>query len=97
MSIIVTVKFLANVEIFMKKREMKVTLDGSKRQTVGDVIVEITKLEGKDLKNKVMDEQGKSRATVRVVLNDKLLFQDPFEATVKNGDTILIFPLLAGG
>jgi len=31
-------------------------------------------MEGKDLKNKVMDEQGKSRATVRVVLNDKLLF-----------------------
>jgi molybdopterin converting factor small subunit len=97
MSIVVSVKFLANVEIFMGKREMTVTFDGSKRQTVGDVIVEITKLEGKDLKNKVMDEQGKSRATVRVVLNDKLLFQDPFEASVKNGDTILIFPLLAGG
>ncbi len=97
MSISVTVKFLANVEIFMGKREMKVTFDNSKRQTVGDVVAEITKLEGKDLKRKVMDEQGKSRATVRIVLNDKLLFRDPFEAVVKNGDTILIFPLLAGG
>lgn len=97
MSIVVTVKFLANVEIFMGKREMTVTLGDSRPQTVGDVIAEITKLEGKDLKNKVMDEQGKSRATVRVVLNEKLLFQDPFETSVKNGDTISIFPLLAGG
>jgi len=97
MAIVVTVKFLANVEIFMGKREMKVTLDNSKQQTVGDVVAEVTKLEGRDLKGKVMDEQGKSRATVRIVLNDKLLFQDPFEAGVKNGDAILIFPLLAGG
>jgi molybdopterin converting factor small subunit len=97
MPIVVTVKFLANVEIFMGKREMSVTLDDSKPRSVGDVIAEISRLEGKDLKGKVMDEHGKSRATVRIVLNDKLLFQDPFEAAVKEGDTILIFPLLAGG
>jgi MoaD family protein len=97
MSIIVTVKFFANVEIFMGKREITVALDDSKPQTVRDIIAEITRLEGKDLKSRVMDEQGKSRATVRIVLNDKVLFQDPFETSVKNGDTILIFPLVAGG
>lgn len=97
MPIIVTVKFLANVEIFMGKREAVVTLDDSKPHTVGEVITEVTRLEGKDLKGKVMDEHGKSRAIVRIVLNDKLLLQDPFEIGVKNGDTLLIFPLLAGG
>jgi MoaD family protein len=97
MSVVVTVKFLANVEIFMGKREMTVTLNDSNQQTVGDVITEISRLERKDLRNKVMDEEGKSRATVRIVLNDKLLLQDPFETSVKKGDTILIFPLLAGG
>ena len=97
MSITVTVKFLANVEIFMGKREVTVTLDGSKQQKVGDVIAEITRLENKDLKSKLMDEKGKSRTTVRVVLNDRLLLQNASEAQVKNGDTILIFPLLAGG
>ncbi len=97
MSIVVTAKFLANVEIFMGKREVKLRLDDSSKRTVGDVITEITKLEGKDLKSMVMDEQGNSRAMVRIVLNDRLLLQNPFEAPVKDGDMILIFPLLAGG
>jgi molybdopterin converting factor small subunit len=93
----VTVKFLANVEIFMGKREVTVTLDESRKQTVGEVIAEITKMENKDLKSKLMDEQGKSRTTVRIVLNDRLLLQDASKAQVRNGDTLLIFPLLAGG
>jgi len=93
----VTVKFLANVEIFMEKREVTVTLDEGRKQTVGEVIAEITKIENKDLKSKLMDEKGKSRTTVRIVLNDKLLLQNASEAQVKNGDTLLIFPLLAGG
>ena len=97
MSITVTVKFLANVEIFMGKREVTVTLDEGRKQTVGEVIAEITKIENKDLKSKLMDEKGKSRTTVRIVLNDKLLLQNASKAQVKNGDTLLIFPLLAGG
>ena len=97
MSITVTVKFLANVEIFMGKREVSITLDERRKQTVGEVIAEITKLENKDLKSKLMDEKGKSRTTVRIVLNDKLLLQNASEAQVRNGDTLLIFPLLAGG
>lgn len=97
MSITVTVKFLANVEIFMGKREVTVTLDEGRQQTVGEVIAEITKIENKDLKSKLMDEKGKSRTTIRIVLNDKLLLQNASEAQVKNGDTLLIFPLLAGG
>ncbi len=92
-----TVKFLANVEIFMGKREVTVTLDEGRKQTVGEVIAQITKMENKDLKSKLMDEKGKSRTTVRIVLNDRLLLQDASEAQVKNGDTLLIFPLLAGG
>ena len=97
MSITVTVKFLANVEIFMGKREVTVTLDEGRKQTVGEIIAQITKMENKDLKSKLMDEKGKSRTTVRIILNDRLLLQDASEAQVKNGDTLLIFPLLAGG
>ena len=92
-----TVKFLANVEIFMGKREVTVTLDEGRKQTVGEVIAEITKIENKDLKSKLMDEKGKSRTTIRILLNDKLLLQNASKAQVKNGDTLLIFPLLAGG
>ncbi len=97
MPIVVIVKFLANLEIYMGKREITVNLDDSRPQTVGDVITDISRLEKKDLRNKVLDEQGNSQVRVRIVLNDKLLLQNPFDATVKNGDTIMIFPLLAGG
>jgi molybdopterin converting factor small subunit len=97
MSITVTVRFFANVELFMGKKETALTLDDSNEPTVGDVIAEISRLEGKDLEGMVTDDQGKSRGAVRVVLNDKLLYRDPLQARVKNGDRISIFPLVVGG
>ena len=76
---------------------MTLTLDNSRQRTVGDVITEISRLENRDLKSKPIDEKGKSRTTVRIVLNDKLFLQNACEAQVRNGDTLLIFPQLAGG
>jgi molybdopterin converting factor small subunit len=85
------------MEVFIGKSEMTVTLDDSRQQTIGDIIAEITRLEGKDLKTKLMDEHGRSRGAARIVLNDKLLLTDPFETVVRSGDMIWIFPLAVGG
>lgn len=93
----VTVKFFANIEIFIGRKEITVALDDSKQQTIADVITEITRLEGKDLKSKLMDDHGRSRGAVRIVLNDKLLHRDPFETSVRSGDMIWVFPLAVGG
>ena len=94
---VVTVRFLANVEILVGKKSVMLSLDDSKKQRVKDVIAEVTRLESKDLKSMVMDREGRSRCTVRIVLNGKLLLQDPLEAEVNDGDTVMIFPLIAGG
>lgn len=93
----VTMRFFANIQLFMGKKEVRLVLDDSEKLTVGYLITEIARLEGKDLRNLVMDATGKSRATVRIVVNDELLLQDPFDFRVRNGDTVFIFPLLAGG
>jgi molybdopterin converting factor small subunit len=97
LSKIVTVKFFANIEIAMGKKEMRLVFDDLEKLTVGHVVAEISKLERKDMGNLGIDENGKSRGTVRIAVNDELLLQDPFGVSVHDGDTILIFPLLAGG
>ncbi len=97
MSATVTMKFFANIEILMGKKEVKLVFDDSKKLTVGDVIQEVSRLGGKDLKDLVMDESGKSRGRIRIVVNGELLLQDPFGASIHDGDEILMFPLLAGG
>lgn len=94
---VVKVRFFANLEIFMNKKELTMTLDDSREHTVGDILVEISRLEGKDLKGMVIGEHGRPRGSVRIVLNDKLLLKDAFETRVRDRDRILLFPLLGGG
>jgi molybdopterin converting factor small subunit len=94
---VVKIRFFANLEIFMEKKELALTLDDSRQHTVADVVTEISRLEGKDLKGMVMEEQGRPRGSVRIVLNDRLLLKDALETEVRDGDRILVFPLLGGG
>ena len=97
MSTTVTMKFFANIEILMGKKEVTLVFDDSKKLTVGDAIHEVSRLAGKGLCNLVMDESGKSRGRIRIVVNRELLLQDPFGVSIHDGDEILMFPLLAGG
>ena len=95
--VVVTVRFFANVQIFMGKTEVTVTMDNPNEPTIGDVISEVSRLVGKDLKGMAADEHGSSLGAVRIVLGDRLLLEKPLDTKVKNGDTILVFPLLGGG
>jgi molybdopterin converting factor small subunit len=97
MSTTVTVKFFANVEILMGRKEVSLVFDDSKKPTVGDAIREVTKLGGKDLGSQVMDGSGKSLGRIRIVVNGELLHHEPFGVSIHDGDEILVFPLLAGG
>jgi molybdopterin converting factor small subunit len=93
----VIVKFFANLEILMGRKELRLVFDDSKKLTVGDAIDEATRVGGKDLRGQVMDEGGKSLGRIRIVVNGALLLQDPFGASIRDGDEILLFPLIAGG
>lgn len=75
---------------------MTVIVDSPNEPTVGDVISEVSRLVGKDLKG-MTDDHGRSLGALRIVLSDRLLLEKPLETKVKNGDTLLVFPLLGGG
>ncbi|MEM2907120.1 MAG: hypothetical protein QW739_03470, partial [Candidatus Odinarchaeota archaeon] len=67
----ITVKFLANMGIFMGIRELNLELDEGKKYTVKDIIEKITQTTGKDVKGKVMDEKGQATGRVRIVVNGR--------------------------
>jgi len=93
---IVKIRFFANLEIFMDTKELMLTLDDSREHTVGDIVADIFRLHGKDLKG-MIKEHGRPGGSLRIVLNGTLLLSNVFETKVKDGDNILLFPLLGGG
>lgn len=94
----VTVKFLANMGIFMGIRELNLELDDSKEYTIKDIIDYITQKTGKDLKSKIMDEKGQSTGRVRIVLNGRdIVSLSRFETKIADGDNISMFPALGAG
>ena len=94
----VSVKFLANVKELMGREEITLDLDPSKQYTIKDVLREITASENKSLSTLLLEVRGKSRGTVRVVVNGKEIRSlDNSETIVQDGDRISIYPLLAGG
>ncbi|WEU39828.1 MAG: MoaD family protein [Candidatus Odinarchaeum yellowstonii] len=94
----VTVKFLANMGIFMGIRELNLELDDGKEYTIKDIIERITRETGKDLKGKIMDERGQSTGRVRIVLNGRdIVSLSRFDTKVADGDNISMFPALGAG
>ncbi len=94
----VTVKFLANMGIFMGIRELNLELDDGREYTIKDIIEYITQKTGKDLKGKIMDERGESTGRVRIVLNGRdIVSLSRFETKVADGDNISMFPALGAG
>jgi molybdopterin synthase sulfur carrier subunit len=94
----VKVRFFANVKQIMGKEEVTLNLAPSKRYRIKDILREIARSENKDLSTVLVEAQGRSRGTVRIVLNGKVVHSlDGLETTIKDGDEIAIFPLLAGG
>jgi molybdopterin synthase sulfur carrier subunit len=94
----VTVRFFANVRQSMGKDEVILDLDPGKRYTIKDILREISRSENTDLSFILREVNGESRGAVRVVVNGKEIRSiEGSEASIKNGDRISIFPLLAGG
>ena len=94
----VNVKFFANVRQLMGKDELTLELDPSKNYTVRDILQEIATSEDKELSTMLVTVQGGSRGAVRVIVNGREIHHlDGIETRVQDGDSITIFPLLAGG
>lgn len=94
----VRVRFFANVRQFMGKDEVTLDLTPSRQYTVKDVLEEIMRSENKDLSTILLESNGESRGTVRVVVNGKEIRSlNGSRTAIHDGDRITIYPLLAGG
>ena len=94
----VKVRFSSNVKQLVGKDELALRLDPSKTYTIRDILEEITRLENKELSIMLIEEEGRSRGTVRVVVNGREIhYLEGLETKIRDGDSIAIFPLLAGG
>jgi len=94
----ITVKFLANMGIFMGIREINMELEDGKEYTVRDIVEKITQTSGKDLKGKVMDETGQSTGRVRIIINGRdIVSLSKFDTKISDGDDISMFPALGAG
>jgi molybdopterin converting factor small subunit len=93
----IRVKFLANVGIFMEIKEINLELNQI-NVTIRDIIEEITKITGKDLKGKVMNEMGESTGRVRIIVNGKdIVSLQRFNTPILEKDEISMFPALGAG
>jgi molybdopterin synthase sulfur carrier subunit len=94
----VNIKFFSNIKQWMGKGELTVRLDPLGVYTIHDILRQITRSEAKDLSTLLVEEEETPRARVRIVVNGKEIHHlEGLGTKIKDGDSIAIFPLLAGG
>jgi molybdopterin converting factor small subunit len=82
----------------MGKGDLTVRLDPSRIYTIRDILQQINWSEGKDLSTMLVEEEGVPRARVRIIVNGKEIhYLEGVGTKIQDGDSIAIFPLLAGG
>ncbi len=74
--------------------QAKVDLAGG---TVGEVLKGLLEAH-QSLRGRLMDEQGEVNRFINIYLNDEdIRFLENLETPVKDGDTVMIVPSIAGG
>jgi molybdopterin converting factor small subunit len=87
----VSIRFYANVKKQVGDSEIELNLDPSREYSIKDVLREIGLLGGAE------GEDG-TRKKHRVLINGRMIHSlDESEVLIKDGDSIAVFPLLAGG
>jgi len=92
----VKVKFYATIK---KATGTSETLVDTKNGTIGDIIDTLIRNYGDAFRKEVLDPDGTIKPHVRVLLNGRFVDRvaDPLKRPVSEGDTIFLFPPLAGG
>jgi MoaD family protein len=77
------------------KKELVVNFEG---KTVNDLIDYIVKRYGRRAEEALLDEEGKLDITIQVLLNGReWIPHDRFDTILKDGDSIAIMLMIAGG
>jgi len=81
----------------IKNREIK--LEKEEKCTIRDVLIELHKICGDDIKKKIYDPAtDKLSDSVKVLLNGRMItYLNGLETPVRGGDTVSFLPPMAGG
>ncbi len=86
---------LPNLSKVTGKKELDVNFEGT---TVNDLIGYIVKRYGRKAEEALLDEKGKLDVTIQVLLNGReWITHDRFDTVLKDGDSIALMLMVAGG
>lgn len=90
------------VKLFLTLRELVgkdiLDIDLPEQSTVQDLLKFMIKEYGRNLSRYVFDERNKTRGFLNFLVNGKNIIDlNGLETTLKNGDSIVVIPPVAGG
>ncbi|MEM0445688.1 MAG: MoaD family protein [Nitrososphaerota archaeon] len=68
-----------------------------KAETIKDVIEELAKNYGPEIKRRLLDDEGRLRRYVNIYVNDQVLSHSQLDLKLEEGDEVLILPAVSGG
>jgi molybdopterin converting factor small subunit len=94
----VCVKFSGHLRALLGKEEVRLDLPPDKFSSIKDILSEIERTEGRRISPIVTKANGDSREVLKIVHNGKVISaRHGLETRVQNGDSLMIFPMIAGG
>lgn len=94
-SIILTVKFFANLKNIIGRKKVKIELN--KKSTVLKLL-EVLFEQFTELKNEIMTENNEPKEWIQILKNGRnIKYLESLNTLLEEGDTISIFPPVAGG
>ena len=88
----VKVKFYGSLKNLLKEKEITISLESG---TLADVVRKLADHYGKEVKKELLDKEGHLDNSYAVFINEEKSSQ--LDATVKEGDEVVITSMLAGG
>jgi MoaD family protein len=91
---IVTVQFLGRVETITKRKSEEVRI--KEKSTISDLMAILAKEYGGRFKTEILDPvKGELRSEFVVMLNRKL--SENLKTPLREGDTVVLMPVMSGG
>jgi len=88
------VKIFASLQEFVGSKSVELE---ARATSVKELIRELSKEYGSELEENLLDSRGRLRPNYRIFVNGRSIDGEDLTARVKNGDVVVIFPVLDGG
>ena len=89
----VNIQTFANIRNIIGKKQFQI-----QAQTIQDLLYQLFKKYGEILKSELLDAEGNIKLNYHIIVNGRNInLLDGLETELKEGDTVVIIPAIAGG